>query len=239
MSRFLLASLFLLMGFSSFSQLLKDDFEGNATISTWYADNAQMNTSFNNPFSNSGNPSSTVLKYEDNGGQYANVGFDSSDPIILEQNTAFSLKIYIPSSSITGNQPNQISLKLQNKDQQEPWSNQTEIIKSVALNQWQTVTFDFATDDYKNLDANSKNPLERTDFNRVVLQVNGEDNTDLVTAYIDDFYFDGGETTAEPPNPNDPVYDKLVWSDEFDTNGALDSNKWFHQTKQRRKDLKL
>lgn len=28
----------------------------------------------------------------------------------------------------------------------------------------------------------------------------------------------------------DVVYNNLVWSDEFNTNGALDSNKWFHQT---------
>jgi beta-glucanase (GH16 family) len=28
----------------------------------------------------------------------------------------------------------------------------------------------------------------------------------------------------------DVVYNNLVWSDEFNTNGAVDSNKWFHQT---------
>jgi len=28
----------------------------------------------------------------------------------------------------------------------------------------------------------------------------------------------------------DPVYDNLVWADEFDVNGAIDSNKWHHQT---------
>jgi beta-glucanase (GH16 family) len=28
----------------------------------------------------------------------------------------------------------------------------------------------------------------------------------------------------------DVVYNNLVWSDEFNTNGAIDSNKWFHQT---------
>lgn len=29
----------------------------------------------------------------------------------------------------------------------------------------------------------------------------------------------------------DPVFDNLVWSDEFDSNGAIDASKWFHQTK--------
>jgi beta-glucanase (GH16 family) len=28
----------------------------------------------------------------------------------------------------------------------------------------------------------------------------------------------------------DVVYNNLVWSDEFSTNGSIDSNKWFHQT---------
>ena len=31
-------------------------------------------------------------------------------------------------------------------------------------------------------------------------------------------------------NSEDPVYDELVWSDEFDEDGALDNSKWFHQT---------
>lgn len=33
------------------------------------------------------------------------------------------------------------------------------------------------------------------------------------------------------PVQNDPVYDHLVWSDEFDANGAIDDTKWHHQTK--------
>jgi len=28
----------------------------------------------------------------------------------------------------------------------------------------------------------------------------------------------------------DVVYNDLVWSDEFSTNGAVDANNWFHQT---------
>jgi hypothetical protein len=80
------------------------------------------------------------------------------------------------------------------------------------------------------LNPNSPNPISRDDFNRVVLQVNGENNNDLVVAYIDDFYFEGGETSNDPGNPNDPVYDELVWSDEFETNGALNNENWFHQT---------
>ena len=32
------------------------------------------------------------------------------------------------------------------------------------------------------------------------------------------------------PNELDVIYSDLVWSDEFETNGALNSSNWFHQT---------
>ena len=57
------------------------------------------------------NYSSTVLKYEDTGGQYANIRFDMSPNFDLMAKSKFTLKIYVPSSSVTGSSPNQISLK--------------------------------------------------------------------------------------------------------------------------------
>lgn len=135
----------------------------------------------------------------------------------------------MPSDGLTGNQPNQISLKLQNSTLNAPWTTQTEIIKTIALNQWQTVNFDFSADDYINFDGSTLSPTQRTDFNRVVLQVNGENNNDHVLAYIDDFSYNGVITAPLPPSPP-PVFEKLVWSDEFDEDGPIDSEKWFHQT---------
>src|SRR6056297_20379 len=208
------------------AQLLQDDFDGASTISTWYGDDCLIDTSYANPFPNSGNPSAGVMKYEDVGGLYANVGFNSAEPINITPNHPFQLKIYIPSSALTGQQPDQISLKLQNADLAQPWVTQTEIIKPLVLDQWQEVSFDFVADPFINLDPNSADPAERTDFNRVLLQVNGENNTDQVVAYIDDFYFEGETSTGS----DDPVYDQLVWQDEFDQDGALDASKWFHQT---------
>ncbi|TLX70325.1 glycosyl hydrolase family protein [Labilibacter sediminis] len=167
-----------------------DDFEGNGTITTWAEDASLMDVSFTNPYQTGINTSSTVLKYEDNGGTYANIRFDTNDNFDLSLNSSFALKVYIPSDGITGSQPNQISLKLQNGNLGEPWSTQCEIIKPLLLDQWQEVQFDFATDNYINLDINSPAPLNRSDFNRVVLQVNGENNSDAVIAYIDDFIYD-------------------------------------------------
>jgi len=228
--KFVFIILFSSLGFNAFAQLLEDDFEDDSTTLSWYADDLQLDITYDNPFQNSQNTSASVMQYTDVGGFYANAGLDSSEPILIEDNSPFSLKIYVPSSGLTGNQLNQVSLKLQNRNQQEPWSNQTEIIKEVELDQWQTLTFDFVTDNYINLDPNSPSPINRTDFNRVLIQVNGENNTDQVTAYIDDFYFQGGTMEDDPGNPNDPIYDVLVWADEFGGNGDLNENNWFHQT---------
>jgi beta-glucanase (GH16 family) len=205
------------------AQNITDDFEGNGTISTWFGDDCEINTSFENPYPSGINTSSKVLRYSDLGSLFANVRFDAATNFNLNNNSVFSLKIYVPSTGITGNQTNQVSLKLQNKSLGAPWSTQCEIIKPIVLNQWQTVTFNFDTDTYINLDPNSIDPIYRTDFNRVVIQINGENNASKVLAYIDDFF--RAETTTKP------VYNNLVWSDEFDGSGAVNSTNWFHQTK--------
>lgn len=86
------------------------------------------------------------------------------------------------------------------------------------------MSFDFKNDSHINLDGNSPPSLERSDFNRVVIQVNGENKNDHVLAYIADFLQD--ETVS-----NDPVFDELVLSDEFEVDGTLDISKWFHQNR--------
>ncbi|MGK0389178.1 MAG: beta-glucanase (GH16 family) [Maribacter sp.] len=209
----------------STAQTIQDDFEGNGTITTWFGDDCQINTNFNNPYQQGINTSATVLEYNDISGQYANVQFTSGINLDLSTKNTFSIKIYVPSSELTGGQDNKVSLKLQDGNLNEPWSTQSEIIKPIALNQWQTITFNFLTDNYTNLNGDSPAPTLRTDFNRVVIQINGEDNNDLVLAYIDDVDF-----YLSTPNSSDPIFDNLVWADEFDGNGAIDGSKWFHQT---------
>lgn len=219
------AILLLIVCSTGYAQLteVQDDFEGNGTITTWFGDNCNYNPAADNPYVDEVNPSAKVLEYDDVGGQFANVRFQIDETFDLSTGYVFKLKIYVPASGITGNQNNQISLKLQDGNLPEPWLTQSEIIKPLTLDQWQTVTFNFAQDNYINLDASSPPPTERTDFNRVVLQINGENNNDFVRAYLDDFSFEFEET-------GDPVYDYLVWSDEFEGEGAINSEKWFHQT---------
>lgn len=207
-------------------QVIEDDFEGSGTIPQWVGDDCDVDSSFANPYAQGINTSSRVLKYSDVGGQYANVRFDSNENLDFSINNSFTFKIYVPSSGLTGNQTNQVSVKLQNGTLAQPWTTQSEIIKYISLNEWQEITFDFENDVFINLDPSSANPIDRTDFNRVLIQVNGEDNYDHVTAYVDDFIFEESDGGSDA---NSPVFNTLVWSDEFNYSGTVDSNKWHHQ----------
>ncbi len=217
--RFFISCLFLLIAFTTFGQTLQDDFDTNG-IATWYGDDCGLDTNFANPYIGVANPSAKVLQYNDIGGTYANVAFNTGFSLNLKTGSTFSLKLYVPSTGITGSQPNQISLKLQNGESNTPWASQCEIIKPILLDQWQTISFNFAVDNFVNLDPNSANPMERWDFSRVLLQINGENNNAKVLAYIDDFVYNGAKT----------INNYLVWGDEFNGNGGVDATKWYHQT---------
>ena len=83
-------------------------------------------------------------------------------------------------------------MKLQNSDLGgNAWQGQTEIIKPIVLDTWQEITFDFVNDDWINLNFPNvvSDPIDRTDLDKVVIQVNGEDNYDSVIAYIDNFNY--------------------------------------------------
>lgn len=207
--------------YSSKAQNISDDFEGNGNVGMWVPDATQINIRFANPFKLGINTSNNVLRYEDNGGTYSNVRFDLVQNFDLSEHSKFSFKLYVPSNSVTGNQPNQVSLKLQDGTLSEPWSTQTEIVKPIVLDQWQIISFDFGNDTYINLNAGSPAPKLRTDLNRLLIQLNGENNYSKLVAFIDDFLYEKPISTT--------TYN-LVWADEFDGYGAIDTNKWFHQT---------
>ncbi|MEO0640980.1 MAG: beta-glucanase, partial [Bacteroidota bacterium] len=126
---------FLLLPLSILAQGAQDDFEGNGTIQNWFGDETEIQTAFANPFPGGMNNSGTVLKYEDNGGTYANVRFEMPDKFDLTSNPTFSLLIYVPSNSLSGNQNNQIYLKLQYGSLPTPLSTQSEIVKNINLDQ--------------------------------------------------------------------------------------------------------
>lgn len=216
---------FLLFSAPSAAELVMDDFENSQPVYDWLGDDCIVDFHFANPFPTAINNSAGVLRYQDVGGQYANVRLQLQETIDLTQGPAFDVLVYVPSGSIDGDQPYQVSLKLQDGSLPEPWLTQTEIIKDIELDRWQMLRFDFSKDPFVNLDAGSSHPMLRGDFDRILLQVNGENNTSQVTAYFDDF------TQHHSTIDSIPTYDRLVWSDEFETEGPIDNEKWFHQTK--------
>ena len=213
---------------SSYTPLLFDDFEGNGNITTWDGDQAGLNTVFVNPYVNADNFSDTVLEYQDTGGQYANVQFLRDSKFDLSAGkSVFSLKIYVPSSGITGSQTNQVSLKLQNSELgPNLWQTQTYIIKDIVLDEWQVVTFDFENDNWINQNNNGTDPdpVDRTDLDKVVIQVNGENNNDNVIAYIDDFNYGTTQPADSPPSPRDGFEGKGTITTWVEDQAGLDTD---------------
>ena len=119
--------------------------------------------------------SGNVLEYVDNGGTYANVQLRTCNKFDMAVTNFFTMDVYIDGSSLTGEQTNKVQFKLQDKSMGgNAW--QSQVVAEVvidAVDTWQTVEFDF-------IDAS-----ERTDIDQVVIQFNGENNSDNVTAYID------------------------------------------------------
>ena len=58
------------------AQQARDNFEGNSTITSWIADDSQVNVNIPNPFQQGINTSSNVLEYIDYGGLYTNIFFN-------------------------------------------------------------------------------------------------------------------------------------------------------------------
>ena len=199
---------------SGTAPLIFDDFEGNGNIDSWFGDDCGMDNEFSNPYSEGINTSSTVLEYNDTGGTYSNIRFDTDSAFDIATNSTFSLKIYVPSSGITGSQPNQISMKLQDGTAGEPWTTQTEIIKPLITDAWQLVTFDFVNDTFVNWAGITETPSQRTDLNRVVIQLNSEGNSDAVIAYLDDVSYGSVSTDTAP-----------FATDDFEGTGTITT--WF------------
>ena len=69
--------------------------------------------------------------------------------------------------------------------------------------------------------------------------INATGSYSRLTIFIDDgvaapgtYLIDNINDGSLPTDPSelDIIYEDLVWSDEFNTNGVIDSNHWFHQT---------
>ena len=190
-----------------------DDFEGNGNI-TWKADNNEMNTSFDNPAPGGINTSAKVLEYSDEGGTYSNIQFDlSTDTTVkydLTTKNVFTLKVFVPTPTVAVTQSKILWLKLQDGSKGgNSWEGQVVKEQAYEYDVWQELTFDFSS---------IKSSLDRS---RLVIQFNGENNSEHVKAYIDDISIGEGDgTVVDPPAaPVPSIADGNAYSIYNDTNG--------------------
>ena len=162
------------------------DFDNDSVdIKAWVQDNATWEivdgASTTNVAGATVGGNGNILKYVDaTGGSYANIQIRTCSKFDLSVVNKFTMDVYIDSGSISGTSPNQLEFKLQDvtTNSGAPWDNQSSIIQAVdQLDTWVSLEFDFST--------KTDGTLDRTDFDNIVLQFNGEANNDAVTAATD------------------------------------------------------
>lgn len=189
-----------------------DDFEGNGNI-TWNSATSGSNdagfgvnfTVESNPSASGINTSANVGKYEDTGAQYANMNFDYGANFDLTSNHFVRLKVFVPTPSTAYAEPAQLAIKLQDGSSSAPWETQAEVIQTYQYDVWQELVFDFSAQ------------AAVTNFSRIVVQFNGENNYEGVVAYIDDFVMNNDSSAPSPTTAAIP-------SDDFDGNGNITWN---------------
>ena len=153
-----------------------------------------------------------------NDGSSADQGFyiDLNRSIDLdeEKNLSLSFYSYDTNSHI-------ISIKLENGEN--PDVEVTQTISGSSQNNWTALSFDFSNATYT---SNGTSIDATGTYYRLTIFIDLGVNTS--GTYLIDTINDGSEVTD--PNEIDIIYTDLVWSDEFDTNGAIDAAKWHHQT---------
>lgn len=155
-------------------------------------------------------------------GEFFNDGSTAAQGFYLDLNRAIDLgfqqRISLDFYSFDPNS-HTITLKLEmgtNPD--------VEVTRSASAQGWTDgIVFDFAnatqTSDGSNVNATGA-------YDRIVIFIDVASATP--GTYLIDNIDDG--TSESDPHELDVIYDHLVWSDEFDTDGVIDDEKWFHQT---------
>jgi hypothetical protein len=168
------------------SEDIFDNFEGETNV-TWGTDQIGSFTPYDNPATFGINTSPRVGRYVKTTAPFDNVYINLPYKIDLRERHVFKIKVFMPSyndyetsaGEVWNPDPRllkQVALKLQNAESGTPWETQAEIIVPVGqLDNWVELTFDFSAF------------AERTDFNRIVLQIGGEAHYIPGTFFVDDF----------------------------------------------------
>lgn len=204
-----LSIFFLLLFQVSFSQQMPIDFSNGSDYFSTFA---------NSSFAFTVNPQEP----NNNVGQFFNDGsdpwqgfyIDLDTPIDLDQQQEITLSFYQFDPNV-----HTIYVKLENGTNPD-----VEVVQNTSGAGWSNgLLFDFSNATISGT-ANTVNATGT--YNRLVILIDG--GVALPGTYLIDNIDDGSEPTD--PHALDVIYNDLVWSDEFDTNGAIDSNNWHHQT---------
>ncbi|BAO76967.1 family 16 glycosylhydrolase [Winogradskyella sp. PG-2] len=204
-----LFKLFLIFSLLMFSQQTPIDFSSS---------NHNFTTFSNSGFAFNVNPQDP----SDDVGQFFNDGsenwqgfyIDLVEPLDLDTQNQITLSFY-------QFDPNNhaITIKLENGTNPD-----VEVVQNNSGSGWSNdMVFDFSSAILSGVGTN----INATgSYSRMTVFIDG--GIALSGTYLIDDINDG--SAAVDSNALDIIYSDLVWSDEFDTNGVLDSNKWFHQT---------
>ena len=153
-----------------------------------------------------------------NDGSSADQGFyiDLNRSIDLDEEKNLSLSFYSYDTN-----SHSITIKLENGEN--PDVEVTQTISGSSQNNWTALSFDFSNATYT---SNGTSIDATGTYNRLTIFI--DLGVNISGTYLIDTINDGSEVTD--PNEIDIIYTDLVWADEFDTNGAIDAAKWYHQT---------
>ncbi|GAB4165619.1 MAG: hypothetical protein Tsb0033_27400 [Winogradskyella sp.] len=152
--------------------------------------------------------------FNDGNQEWQGFFIDLTNPIDLSQQQIITLSFYQFDPNA-----HTIMVKLENGSEAD-----VEVVQSNSGSGWSfNLSFDFSN---ATLSGTGTSVNAMGAYNRLVIFIDGGA---LIpgTYFIDDIN-DG--SVATDPNEIDVVYQDLVWSDEFDSDGAVDDTKWFHQT---------
>ncbi|MHB0755114.1 family 16 glycosylhydrolase [Polaribacter sp. M15] len=210
MKQFYVVIFYFAITLSTFSQQMPIDFENANHVFSGFS-----GASFSRE-TDPDNASNKVGQFNNNGA-IADQGFyiDLNRAINVTNEKEITLSFY-------AFDPNEHTVLVKLENGTNPNVEVLQTISSGNATDWQNLTFDFSSAK----ETSSGNTINASGtYTKLVIFIDlGET---IAGTYLLDNISDG--TTSTDPNVLDVVYDKLVWSDEFDGN-TLDTDKWHHQT---------
>ena len=198
-------------------------------LSTWILFSQQMPINFSDgahAFAAFGNSGFSFNTDPDDGsdavGQFFNDGSDSWQGFYLDLVTPVDLDAeQVITLSFYQFDPNSHNIMVKLESGANP---DVEVVMSNSGSGWTNdISFDFSN---ATISGTSTSVNASGTYSRLTIFVDGGET--ITGTYLIDDINDGSE--AVDPNELDVIYTDLVWADEFDVNGSVDSNNWFHQT---------